>query len=144
MKRNQIFLLPAYGLSLITSIIYFKTVPDCTGYWMHDGYIDYNFQWLIFHSLYLFLLPALILIGQIVANVQTTIKAFLTQLVLGQISLIALAFCFKEPCQEINGGHYMFIHSFGTPIYYLTKLIGFFTICYIIYKSVLGFVKRPH
>ncbi len=143
MKNPARFLITAYGLSFtfFTLLFYYK-IPDCTGYWMHDAYVDYTFEWLIIHNLYLFILPILTRFTQIHFKIQTSQIVFYLHLILAVVSLTSLAIAFNKTCEAINGGHYMFITSGTILMYYLTKFTAFLVLCYIIYKTAFEIFKK--
>ena len=114
---------------------FIKSKNDCVAYWMHDASIEITIEWLIFYCSYLFLLPTSILLILKFIQVKTPIKLFVAHFLFSLTSISLLTIAINKPCEQINGGHYMFINSTLTLGYYLSKLISFIMICSIAVTS---------
>ena len=135
----------AYGLTFCFFITFFLSIiPECECYWMHDSFIKISHGWVILHSLYLFILPIIIILVHKQYNIKSLFKPFILHYLISVISMSSLAISVNKPCESINGGHFMFISMYPVLIYYLTNVIVFFFICYMAYKTAFLIKAYKH
>ena len=127
-----IYTIAACFLTIYTLI----SIKQCEAYWMHDASINITKQKLLLDTLYLFVLPILTLFIQRLFKTKTQTKLFVIHFLIALTSILLLIFAINKPCDNINGGHYMFINSTMTLGYYLLKLICFIIIFIIILQTI--------
>src|SRR5687768_10293931 len=126
MKIDFRHLTSAYSVTLVFFITYFLIAKtDCEAYWMHDASIEISTEWLIYYCSYLFLLPTFILFILKSFQVMAPVKLFVSHLLFSLTSISLLTIATNKPCEQINGGQYMFIDSTLTLGYYSFKLLSF-------------------
>ena len=139
MKISNRKLLFLYTIAICFSTIYTLTsIKECEAYWMHDASINITKQKLLLDTLYLFVLPTLTLFIQRLFKTKTQALLFLIHFLIALTSILFLIFAINKPCENINGGHYMFINSTMTLGYYLLKLTCFIILFIIISKTIRG------
>ena len=113
------------------------SIKECEAYWMHDASITIAKRKLFADTLYLFLLPVLIILVQLLFKIATPTKLLLTHFFIALASISLLLFAINKPCENLNNGHYMFISSTMTIGYYSLKLISLVVIGIIIIQTII-------
>mgnify|MGYP006902008992 CR=1 FL=1 len=103
---------------------------------MHDASINITKQKLLLDIVYFFVLPILTLFVQRLFKTKTQSLLFLTHFLIALTSILLLILAINKPCDNINGGHYMFINSTMTLGYYLLKLTCFIILFIIISQTI--------
>ena len=103
---------------------------------MHDASITISKQKLLGDTSFLFLVPLIIIIIQAFLKIKTQTNLFLTQFFIAVTSILFFVFATNKPCDNVNGGHYMFINSTLTLGYYLFKLISIVIIGIMIIQTI--------
>jgi|APTNR8051073442_1049403.scaffolds.fasta_scaffold01174_3 hypothetical protein len=143
MKIDFRYLSSAYCVTFVLFITYFlKSKNDCVAYWMHDASIEITTEWLIYYCFYLFLLPTFILLILKLIQVKVPIKLFIAHFLFSLASISLLTIAIDKPCEQINGGHYMFINSTLTLGYYSSKLISFIMISTIVVTTLISLKSK--
>ena len=120
----------------LLTIYTLTSIKECEAYWMHDASITISKQKLLGDTSFLFLVPLIIIIIQAFLKIKTQTNLFLTQFFIAVTSIIFFVFATNKPCDNINGGHYMFINSILTLGYYLFKLISIVIIGIMIIQTI--------
>jgi hypothetical protein len=137
MKISNRELLFFYAIAICISTIYTLTsINECEAYWMHDASINITKQKLLLDIIYFFVLPILTLFVQRLFKTKTQSLLFLTHFLIALTSILLLILAINKPCDNINGGHYMFINSTMTLGYYLLKLTCFIILFIIISQTI--------
>jgi hypothetical protein len=143
MKIDFRHLTSAYCVTLVFFTTYFLvTNTDCEAYWMHDASIEITTKWLIYYCSYLFLLPTIILFLLKSFQISAPIKLFVAHLLFSLTSISLLTIAISKPCEQVNGGQYMFINSTLTLGYYAFKLLSFIMICIIAVTTFISLKNR--
>ena len=124
------------------TVFTFPSIKECEAYWMHDASIEVSKQKLLVDVSLLFLLPFLTIILQVIVKMEVPVRLFMKHFIIALTSFSAFVFAVSKPCESINGGHYMFINSTTTLIYYLLKIISLIIIGIILYRTI--FRKKEH
>ena len=137
MKINNRQALYFYLTAVCFLTIYILTsIKECEAYWMHDTSMTITKFKLFSDTSYLFLPPIFIIIVQTLFKIATPTKVFLTHFFIALTSMLLLLFAINKPCENLNGGHYMFISTAMTIGYYLLKLVSLLIICIIIIQTI--------
>jgi len=138
MKIGNRLLLYLYLIGVCFLTIYtFTSIKECEAYWMHDASITIAKRKLLADTYLLFLLPVLIILVQSIFKIATPVKLFLTHFFIAMTSISLLLFATTKPCENLNGGHYMFISSTMTIGYYALKLISLVIIGIIMFHTII-------
>ena len=134
-NSGQLLIFYTAAVSLLT-IYTLTSVKECEAYWMHDASITITKEQIFINALYFFLLPGLIIIVQTFLKINTQTGRFLTQLFIALTSISLLLLTINKPCENLNGGHYMFVSSIMILGYYLLKIASFIIIGIIIIQTI--------
>jgi hypothetical protein len=141
MKLTQKKLLFLYCLTFIIFALHFWiNTTECKAYFMHDGAIEISPAKLIIHAAILFLIPVVVLFLSMVLKMKEHSTLFFAHYLLVSTSFGLLALAINKYCEEVNGGHYMFI-NFPTALSYLLRWISYITMILLIIKAVKGIIK---
>jgi hypothetical protein len=142
MKLAQKKLLFLYCLTFIIFALHFWiNTTECKAYFMHDGAIEITPVKLTIHAAILFLIPAVVLFLSMVLKWKEYSTLFLAHYLLGFTSFGLLSLAINKSCEEVNGGHYMFI-NFPTALAYLLRWISYITLILLIIKTIKGIIKN--
>ena len=119
------------------TIYILASIKECDAYWMHDRLITITKRKLFIDTSYLFLLPVVMILVQKIIKITTQANLFLTHYFITLTSILLLLFTINKPCENLNGGHYMFISTTMTIGYYWLKLVSFVIIGSILIQTIL-------
>ena len=120
----------------LLAIYTLTSIKECEAYWMHDVSIKISKQKLIGDTLFLFLLPLIIVLIQPLFKIKAQTNLFLAQFFIAATSILFFVFATNKPCDRVNEGRYMFINSTLTLGYYIFKLISIVIIGIIIVRTI--------
>ena len=133
-KKILGFYLTAVCLFTIYTI---TSIKECEAYWMHDASITITRRKLLTNIALLFVWPILIILTQMIIKIKTKANLFLAHFIISFTSILLLVAALNKPCENINGGHYMFISAGMILGYYLLKLISLIIIAIITIKTII-------
>ena len=134
-KLNRLSFILVNSLTFLLFAFYFsKYTVECDAVFMHAGSINFSPRILIINSLTLFMAPAANQLFTEILKLKSHIKLYLLQYFSALISIGIFALAINQPCDSINGGHYMFIDIFVVIISYLLK---YFSYCLLLISLVL-------